>query len=271
MISRINYKTILTLICALFVSLFVLEKNSVACPVVPDPQIGKVQTNVGKSTWTQQTWDDWQYDTYAETRGSLDTNNVAYAYADVHSGEISLTVRRDSYNSIEFQNVWHGCSPSWASGALYDAFSFSDAVDVGSINVNLQYEGFFDVGDGSDSAFEIEIWGDQGSSSTTVSNNDIPSGYFSVALLDVASMNNDGTYNLGLSARLEAEGVFALAEYGNTYSLSFTSSDAQQGWTVSGTAFDEVQVGSQVPVPSTFFLLAGGFVGLVGLKRKQVM
>jgi hypothetical protein len=263
------YKACSILILALCVSLGPWLEQGAACVIVPDPQIGKVKTNVGKSTWTQQTGDDWQYDTYEETRGSLDTNNVAHAYADVHSGEIKLIVRRDSSDSAQFQNVWHGCSPSWASAALYDAFNFSEAVDAESIVVQLHYDGESQVGQGSLSSFEIALWGDQAESTLTVGSSDTPTGYFSAPLLDVASLNSDGTYNLGLAVFLEADGYFALAEYGNTFSLSFASSDAGEDWTVSGTGFDEVPVGSSVPIPSALFLLGGGLAGLLGLKHRQ--
>ncbi|MDY6954912.1 MAG: hypothetical protein SWE60_25710 [Thermodesulfobacteriota bacterium] len=266
---RMVYKVCSALMGILCLSTFLLLESSVACIVVPEPQIGKVKTNVGKSTWTQQTWDDWQYDTYEETRGSLDTNNVAHAYADVNSGEIKLTVRRDSSDSTQFQNVWHGCSPSWASGAFYDAFSFSEAVDAQSVVVHLQYDGAFEVGQGSLSSFEIALWGDEGESTLSVDSSDTPSGCFSVPLVDIASLNSDGTYNLGLAVCLEAAGYFALAEYGNTFSLSFVSNDAGEDWTVSGTGFDEVPVGASVPIPSAILLLGGGVAGLLGLKQRQ--
>ena len=89
--------------------------------------------------------------------------------ANVNAGEIKLVVRRDSSDCTGFNNVWHGYSPSWASGALYDSFRFSDTVNPDDIYVNVFYDGFYDVTEGS-SSFTIKLWGDSSESKTTVDN-----------------------------------------------------------------------------------------------------
>ena len=267
-----NFKKKITiLLSALFFFLFasVYEGNAYSVPDSLGQQIGCVKTNVGKAGWTQQTWDDWQYDVYDETRGSLYTNNVAYAYANVNTGEIKLTVRRDSSDSTGFSNVWHGCSPSWASGALYDSFSFSGAVNPDDVYVNVFYDGFYDVTEGS-SSFTIKLWGDAHESITTIDNVAFTgAGCFSVPLMDIA-LNVDDSYNIGLEILLEATGGSAMAEFGDTFILvlDFSSENADETWMVAGTAFDETSISNPVPVPPAFMLFFSGIAGIAIIKTK---
>ena len=260
-----------TLLSALFFLLFASAYKGNACSVPDplDPQIGCIKTNVGEAGWTQQTWDDWQYEVYDETRGSLYTNNVAYAYANVNAGEIKLIVRRESSDCTGFNNVWHGYSPSWASGALYDSFSFSDAVNPDDIYVNVFYDGFYDVTEGS-SSFTIKLWGNADETVTTIDNTAFTgAGCFSVPLMDIA-LNVDGSYNIGLEILLEATGGSAMAEFGDTFVLDFSSESAYGNWMVAGNAFDETRISNPVPVPPAFMLFFSGLAGIAIIKRNCV-
>ncbi len=267
-----NFKKKITILFSmLFFFLFVsvYEGNAGVAPDPLDPQTGYVKTNVGKAGWTQQKWDDWLYDVYDETRGSLYTNNVAYAYANVNTGNIKLTVRRDSSDSTGFENVWHGCSPSWASGALYDSFSFSDAVDLDKVYVNVFYDGFYDVADGS-SRFTIKLWGDADESNTTIDNVAFTgAGCFSVPLMDIAR-NVDDSYNIGVEILLEATGNSAMAEFSDGFvlTLDFSSEKAVEGWMVAGTAFNETAISNPIPVPPAFMLFFSGIAGIAIIKTK---
>ncbi len=273
MSTVIKLKTAMVCISILVLGVSIQAETAAAC-TVPSPVAGMVKTNVGKNSWTQDKSDDWQHSKYEETRGSLSGNNYAHAWADAVEGRVKLKVRRDSSNPTDFSNVWHGYEKSWASGAVYDSFSFSPSSDIGSVFVNISYGGTMTGDSNSLAGFDIILWGDGGQSTLSLSDSGSLAydDLFSVPLLDIATQNAQGEYNLGFEIFLFAEGGSMEADFGNSFSLSFSSDSSlvSDAWTVSGRSFTESAIVdvSSVPLPPSLWMMAGGLIGLARFKRR---